>query len=115
MKLQRPDGLWWAPWASADQLGDVCMSYDGLFHLAQPCRQPGAPPCSPAALQRINRACTAIVSEAHAILDDLARMHEVFDLGFHYIPVALATVAECQSWFPEMVVTSRPWKPQQFP
>jgi hypothetical protein len=129
-KLQRPDGLWWPafcptkpsgrcslgrPWASADHLGDVCINYDGLFHLAQPCRQPGAPPCSAAALGRIRAACATIVRAAHALLDDLGAMHRVFDLGFHYVPVGLATVAECQSWFPEMVVTARPWKPQQFP
>ena len=63
----------------------------------------------------MRKACTTILREAHKTLSSLSAMEDVFDLGFHYLPVGLATIAECQSWFPELLVTARPWRTQQFP
>ena len=104
LKLQKPDGLW-------SYMSDS-MNFDGIYQLSRPCRQQQ---CNSSTIGRIRRACTKYVAAAHTTLSTLELAGSVFDADFHHFPVCLATVAECQSWFPEMVTTVRPWRIQTFP
>ena len=104
LKLQKPDGLW-------SYMSDS-MNFDGIYQLSRPCRQRR---CSPSILDRIKAACSLYVKAAHQTLATIAAAEAVFDADFHHFPVCLATLAECQSWFPAMVRTSRPWRTQTFP
>ena len=104
LKLQKPDGLW-------SYMSDS-MNFDGIYQLSRPCRQQH---CGSSTVAKIEAACSKYVAAAHATLSTVATTAHVFDADFHHFPVCLATLAECQSWFPSMVRTARPWKTQTFP
>ena len=104
LRLQKADGLW-------SYMSDS-MNFDGIYQLSRPCRQHS---CSQTIIVQIEAACSKYVAAAHKTLADLDSLEAVFDSDFHHFPVCLATVAECQSWFPQMVRTLRPWRTQTFP
>ena len=104
LKLQKPDGLW-------SYMSDS-MNFDGIYQLSRPCRQQR---CDSSTIAKIEAACGKYVAAANVTLESVATTANVFDADFHHFPVCLATLAECQSWFPQMIRTARPWKTQTFP
>merc|ERR1712151_1435520 len=86
--LQLSDGLWSLPW---DSNVGVCMNFDGLYHLSRPCREA---PCSESTIGHIREACLTYVDVAHQTLKALNTTKDAFDLGLHYFPVVISTVAE---------------------
>ena len=91
--------------------GDSSPNYidlDGLYQTVRPAAQLGGPaaPEWPAA----RAACARYLAAAAAALSDPARvLGAAYGESSHILPAAVAGVAECAKFFPEMVVTQRPW------
>jgi hypothetical protein len=89
--------------------GDASPNYidlDGVYQVVRPAAQVGAGPEWAAA----RAACVRYLAAAEAALNDPTRvLGAVYGTNTHILPAAVAGVAECGKFFPELVRTLRPW------
>lgn len=104
LHLQKPGGYWGAP---AVQFIDL----DGVYQVVRPAVQLGRPPALWAAARA---SCDAYLGAAAAALSNatlvLTAAHGGYGGNTHSLVGAVAGVAECAKWFPDLVLTTRPWR-----
>jgi hypothetical protein len=91
--------------------GDASPNYidlDGLYQVLRPAAQVGGAGAPEWATARA--ACVRYLAAAEAALNDPARvLGAVYGANSHILPAAVAGVAECAKFFPQLVRTARPW------
>ena len=97
LALQRPDGLWGeepATWIDLD--GIWCLTRSS--RITSGYREPD-----------VRQACVRFLAHAEERLNDRDYLAERYD-NSHALPGAMAAVAECATFYPELVRTERPWR-----
>lgn len=94
-------GLW------APELGNW-LNLDGIFQAARAANATGS------GLQTdVRAACDAFLSVATPVLTNASAVFNPITglaMDSHVLPGVVTAIAECAKWFPDMVVTLRPWR-----
>ena len=96
LTLQGSNGFW-------DKDVSYCIDLDGLYCLTRSSRNAGD-----YRADDVKQACILYLSQAEATLNDRDFLFTRYD-NSHRLPGALAAVAECALFYPELVRTERPW------
>ncbi len=96
LRLQLPTGLW-------DKDVTYCIDLDGIYCLTRSNRIAGG-----YREKEIYQACVDYLAAAEKILNDRDYFFEHYT-NTHILPGALAAIAECQKFYPELVKTPTPW------
>jgi len=97
LRLQRKNGLW-------DRDVTYCIDLDGVYCLTRSSRNAGG-----YRSDEVRAACGRYLAAAERILNDREFFFGRYN-DSHILTGALAAVAECGLFYPEMVRTSRPWR-----
>lgn len=100
-------GLW------ADSLNNW-LNLDGVFQAARAANATGGPELH----TRVRGACDAFLALAAEVLNNATAVLDTSPLArggglskdTHGLPGVVTAVAECAKWFPDLVVTARPWR-----
>lgn len=87
------------------------IDLDGVYQIIRPAVQLGKPR---ALWSRARAACASFLTTAGAALNDPTillgnQTSHQYGASTHNLAGAVAGVAECAKWFPDMVITQRPW------
>eukprot|EP00730_Choanoeca_flexa_P013886 TRINITY_DN5835_c0_g2_i1.p1 TRINITY_DN5835_c0_g2~~TRINITY_DN5835_c0_g2_i1.p1 ORF type:complete len:367 (+),score=74.88 TRINITY_DN5835_c0_g2_i1:155-1255(+) len=83
------------------------MDIDGLYQTVRPAAAIGTDNAQAIA----QRACSAFLPTLHKSLTSLdTLLGSTLAKNTHQLPALVGAVAECAKWFPDMVVTRRPWR-----
>ena len=97
LELQRDNGFW-------DADVSYCIDLDGIYCLTRSSRNAGG-----YRAKDVEAACRRYLERAEATLNDRDFLFARYD-NSHRLPGALAAVAECALFFPEMIRTETPWR-----
>ncbi len=97
LRLQHANGLW---------DGDLtyCIDLDGIYCLTRSSRNAGG-----YRSDDVRNACSRYLATAEKILNDRDFFFRRYR-NSHILTGALAAIAECRLWYPELVITSKPWR-----
>ena len=95
-----------------------CIDLDGVYSLTRSAQLAASTAShteggttQPYRWDDVKAACTLYVSTAHKQLSNPYNLlHGGWSENSHLLHGALFAVAECQNWFPGLVVTARPWR-----
>lgn len=97
LRLQHVNGLW-------DRDVTYCIDLDGIYNLTRSSRNAGGYRSSD-----IEAAVIRYLATAEKILNDKDFLFKKYTSS-HILTGALAAIAECQKFYPELIVTEKPWR-----
>lgn len=97
IRLQHENGFW-------DKDVTYCIDLDGLYSMIRSSRN-----ANWYRKDDVKQAVCRYLENAERALNDEKFFFENYS-NTHILPGALAAIAECQKWFPELVKTAQPWK-----
>ena len=97
LELQHANGLW-------DKDVTYCIDLDGVYSLLRSSRNAGG-----YRADDVKAASVRYLERAESILNDREFFFSHYT-NTHILPGALAAIAECRKFYPELVKTSHPWK-----
>ncbi len=97
LSLQNENGFW-------DKDVSYCIDLDGIYCLTRSSRNAGR-----YRAKDVEAACRRYLKRAEATLNDRAFLFGRYD-NSHRLPGALAAVAECALFYPDMVKSMTPWR-----
>lgn len=105
----KSDGMWRVGDSGRDPGLSFCLDLDGIYSLTRSAQLAQAEG-KPYRWNDVEEACRRYVKTAHEQLTDPKNVLGGWSKNSHLMHGALFAVAECQTWFPALVKTTRPWQ-----